>query len=206
MAKKIAGTPKSRIPLSSLAPRQACQTQQSSTLSIRGSEFDLVPEDIFSRQFHGKTFKECGLTEVTIDRPVGGPLTGVLMYAENWNTPLGCWRLSYTEAMNAIKTTDVTNSEEAIVPQEVFHSFATSASSLRAASTAMPKAMVATGGGVSSKSLAALADAVGDEAALAAQDQSYPSAKRARCSNMKQLIPNGFFSQLARRGGERRCR
>jgi hypothetical protein len=42
---------------------------------------------------------------------------------------------------------DVTNSEDAIVPQEVFHSFATSASSLMAASTAMPKVMIAIAGG-----------------------------------------------------------
>jgi hypothetical protein len=47
MEKKIAGTSKSRIPLTSLAPRQACQTQQSANLTIRGPEFDLVPEDIF---------------------------------------------------------------------------------------------------------------------------------------------------------------
>ena len=103
MEKKIPGTSKSRIPLTSLAPRQACQIQQSANLAIRGPEFDLVPEDIFLKHSHGKTFKECGLTEITMDRPVGGSLTGVLLYADNWNTPLGCWRLSYFEAMNAIK-------------------------------------------------------------------------------------------------------
>ena len=87
----------------SLEQRQACQNQLSANLTIRGPEFDVVPEDIFFKHSHGKTFKECGLTGITMDRLVGGSLIGLLLYAANWNTPLGCWRLSYFEAMNAIK-------------------------------------------------------------------------------------------------------
>ena len=125
-----------------------------------------MPENIFLQFSRGKTFKECGAKVISIDRPSGGLLTGALMYAENWNPPVGCWRLSYSEAMNAMKTTDVTNSDEAILPKEVFHSFMMSASSLMAAATAMPEVMVGTGG-VPSRALAALADSFCDTGAAA---------------------------------------
>ena len=158
-----------------------------------------MPENIFLQFSRGKTFKECGAKVISIDRPSGGLLTGALMYAENWNPPVGCWRLSYSEAMNAIKTTDVTNSDEAILPKEVFHSFMMSASSLMAAATAMPEVMVGTGG-VPSRALAALADSFCDTGDAAGGGDIAPMAKRPRCENANKLISDTFFF-WARRGG-----
>ena len=82
MAQKKTGAPRSTAPLLSVAPRQAVQTQQSTSSSIRGSEFDLVPENIFLQFSRGKTFKECGAKVISIDRPSGGLLTGAHVCGE----------------------------------------------------------------------------------------------------------------------------
>ena len=76
--------------------------------------------------------------------------------------------------MNAIKTMYYTSFGQAMLPKKVLHSFQMSASSLMAASTAMPQVMVGTGG-VSSRALAALADAFFDEW-VAAENPDYYAA------------------------------
>ncbi len=74
---------------------------------------------------------------VTIERIGATPLVGILRYASAWNPPDGCYRISYSEAMSASKCTEVANTQDAVITDEVAHSFKTSLGGLGAASCAM---------------------------------------------------------------------
>lgn len=62
-------------------------------------------------------------------------MVGVLVYAENFNPPLGCFRLKYTEALSVLKTTEISNSSDAVLDRETFLSFQATASGMRDALT-----------------------------------------------------------------------
>ena len=62
---------------------------------------DLIPDSVLQARFNMTSAQLGKGRSVTIVRAEGTPITGVLVYAKDWNPPPGCFRLNYAEAFVA---------------------------------------------------------------------------------------------------------
>ena len=111
------------------------QQQATAGLTLRGSDYDIIPETIFKSKTK-KTFQEAGLNPVKFARVGFPPFEGILRYATHFNVPEGCFRVSYSEAMTAIRTTELASSESSIFDGELSSAFIGVATGLSDAATA----------------------------------------------------------------------
>ena len=61
-------------------------------LQVRSPDLDLIPDAVLFSKFKKKA-AQLGFATTTIQQTNGNELTGVLIYAENWNPPPGCYRM-----------------------------------------------------------------------------------------------------------------
>ena len=82
-----------------LAPVARTHRQERTEMQIRGPDYDLIPVAMFKKYANGKTPSEAGVPLISIRRTTGTSITGVLLWANHWNPPAGCWRVSSFEAI-----------------------------------------------------------------------------------------------------------
>ena len=80
-----------------LTPEIIVTGQVKCSLTIREPDRDLIPEELFTLMTNGLKFSDINIPLASFRRSNGETLTGVLVYAENWNPPLGCFRVSGSE-------------------------------------------------------------------------------------------------------------
>ena len=86
-------------------------------MKLRGADYNIIPEAVF-KQFVGKTFAQSQVTPITVDRPCGGQVIGVLRYATSWNPPPGCFRVQLEAATEILKHSRLADSQTAIMTDE----------------------------------------------------------------------------------------
>jgi hypothetical protein len=82
-----------------LAPVAQTHRQEKMEIQIRGPDYDLIPLHVFKKHSNGKSPQDVGVPVISVGRTSGQMLTGILLWANNWNPPPGCWRISSFEAM-----------------------------------------------------------------------------------------------------------
>ena len=85
-----------------------------SSMKLRGADYDIIPETVF-KQYVGKTNAQAQVTPITVDRPCGGQVAGILRYATAWNPPPGCFRVQFEEVTEILKHTRLADSRTAIM-------------------------------------------------------------------------------------------
>ena len=89
-----------------------------SKLTIKDPEYDLYQEVYYLNKY-GKKPLELGLPVVTFDQGNGNSLRGVLVYAANWNAPIGCKRIVWSEEHSVSKRVELASSLHQICDDEL---------------------------------------------------------------------------------------
>ena len=89
-----------------------------SKLSIKDPEYDLYLEVYYVKKY-GKITLELGLPVVSFEQSRGKSLRGVLVYTENWNPPIDCKRIVWSEEHSATKRVKLASSANQIFDDEL---------------------------------------------------------------------------------------
>ena len=89
-----------------------------SKLSIKDPEYDLYLEVYYVNKY-GKKPLEMGLPVVRFDQGNGNSLRGVSVYADNWNAPIGCKRIVWSEEHSVTKRVELALSLHQICDDEL---------------------------------------------------------------------------------------
>jgi hypothetical protein len=154
---------------------------------VRGPDYDIVPEAVFKTKT-SKTFAQANLQPICINQVGGGKIIGVLVYATAYNPPLGCWRVSYEEAMMVCKSTHLADSEDLVLTGELAGCFDTALGDMSSSSAAL--------------GTMAIGDSAPDPHALAMLDHVMGAPEQPGGKGMKRRVGEVALDLLNTTGGQ----